>query len=295
MLAGPTASGKTAAAIKIARHFNTEIISADSRQLYREMSIGTAVPSEDELRLVKHHFIHSISIKQLYDVSSYEKSALELLDELFKKHRLVVLTGGSGLFIDAVCHGLDNIPEISMEIRQKVQKQYVQGGIDSLQQILSNLDPEYYQVVDKQNPRRLQRAIEVCFQTGKPFSFFRKRLAQPRDFDTIWTALKLDRKELINRINLRVEKMMENGLMAEVSSLYQWKDINALNTVGYKELFGYLDGQYDLEEAVDRVKLNTRRYAKRQMTWFRKNKSYKWFHPDELEALIAYAESRVLD
>lgn len=295
MLAGPTASGKTAAAIKIARHFNTEIISADSRQIYREMSIGTAVPSEDELRLVKHHFIHSISINQNYDVSSYEKSALELLDVLFKKHRLVLLTGGSGLFIDAVCHGLDNIPEISMEIRQKVQKQYVQGGIDSLQQVLSNLDPEYYQVVDKQNPRRLQRAIEVCFQTGKPFSFFRKRLAQPRDFETIWTALKLDRKELINRINLRVEKMMEDGLLAEVSSLYQWKDLNALNTVGYKELFGYLDGQYDLEEAVDRVKLNTRRYAKRQMTWFRKNKTYKWFHPDELEALIAYAESRVLD
>ncbi len=295
MLAGPTASGKTAAAIKIARHFNTEIISADSRQIYREMSIGTAVPSEDELRLVKHHFIHSISINQNYDVSSYEKSALELLDVLFKKHRLVLLTGGSGLFIDAVCHGLDNIPEISMEIRQKVQKQYVQGGIDSLQQVLSNLDPEYYQVVDKQNPRRLQRAIEVCFQTGKPFSFFRKRLAQPRDFETIWTALKLDRKELINRINLRVEKMMEDGLLAEASSLYQWKDLNALNTVGYKELFGYLDGQYDLEEAVDRVKLNTRRYAKRQMTWFRKNKTYKWFHPDELEALIAYAESRVLD
>ncbi len=294
VLAGPTASGKTDAAIKIAQYFGTEIISADSRQFYKEMAIGTAVPSRAQLEAVPHHFIQNRSVHKPYDIASYEQEVLSLLKRKFQEHRLMVLTGGSGLYIDAICLGIDNMPEVSNEVRQRVQALYDREGIAGMQRTLQSLDPKYYAVVDRQNPRRLQRAIEVCYATGKAFSFFRKRQTQNRDFDVIWLALSVERIELINRINLRVERMMKEGLVEEARKLHPYKHLPALNTVGYKELFAYFDQQTDLEEAVEQIKVNTRQYAKRQMTWFRKNKGYQWFSPNSHDEMIGVVR-RVLD
>lgn len=294
VLAGPTASGKTAAAIKLAQHFNTVVVSADSRQCYKEMHIGTAVPSQDELKAVKQYFIQNRSVHQTYDVATYEQDVLALLDQLFVEQRLVLLSGGSGLFIDAVCHGIDNIPETSEETRLKVQSIYDTNGLTGLQQHLQKLDPKYYDVVDKRNPRRLQRALEVCLQTGKTFSFYRKRQTRARNFEVVWLALEVDRTELINRINLRVEQMMANGLLEEARKLHPHKNLNALKTVGYQELFDYFDGKSSLEEGIEAIKVNTRRYAKRQMTWFRKNKAYTWFKPTDIEAMIDKIEKSML-
>jgi tRNA dimethylallyltransferase len=294
VLAGPTASGKTATAVKLAQHFNTVVVSADSRQCYKEMKIGTAVPSSTELKAVKHYFIQNRSIHQAYDVATYEQDVLALLDKLFVQHRVVLLSGGSGLFIDAVCHGIDNIPETDEKVRTRVQNIYDTAGLAGLQQHLQRLDPKYYEIVDKRNPRRLQRALEVCLQTGKTFTFYRKRQTQARNFEVIWLALEVDRTELINRINMRVEQMMANGLLEEARKLYSFKHLNALQTVGYQEFFDYFDHRCSMEEAIENVKTNTRRYAKRQMTWFRKNKSYSWFKPTEIEAMIGKIENSML-
>ncbi|MDP2236191.1 MAG: tRNA (adenosine(37)-N6)-dimethylallyltransferase MiaA [Bacteroidales bacterium] len=293
VIAGPTASGKTSVAIQLAKHFNTEIVSADSRQFYREMSIGTAVPSKKQLEECKHHFIQHISIKRKYDVGAYEKDALTLLDELFKSHDVVVLTGGSGLFIDAVCRGLDNIPDISLEVRNKVTELFDSKGIVGLLESLTKLDPAYYDIVDKQNPRRLQRALEVCFQTGLTYSYYRKRETKSRKFDVIWTALLVDRMDLINRINHRVEDMMAAGQVEEAKKLFPHRHLNALNTVGYQELFDYFEGKCTITEAVENIKVNTRQYAKRQMTWFRKNKDYHWLFPTDTVGLINYVSDRI--
>ncbi len=294
VLAGPTASGKTVTAIKLAQHFKTEIISADSRQFYREMRIGTAVPSEAELAAAPHHFIRHRSIAQAYDVAAYENDVLTLLNEKFQTNRILILTGGSGLFIDAVCLGLDNMPETSAGVRQKVNDIYQTEGLEGLREQLRKVDPTYYKNVDKMNPRRMQRALEVYYQSGHPVSFFRKRQVQARDFEVIRLALQTDRLQLINNINLRVERMLAQGLLSEAKALYSHRSHNALNTVGYKELFAYFDKQLSLEEAVEQIKINTRRYAKRQMTWLRKNKDYQWFKPDELSDMIRYVEG-VLD
>lgn len=293
VLAGPTASGKTSMAIRLAQHYHTEIVSADSRQFYREMRIGTAAPTDVELASVPHHFIRQLSVDEPYDVARYESEALALISKLHEKHQMVVLTGGSGLFIDAVCMGLDNIPETSAEVRNKVNRLFQQQGLQGLQLMLSQLDPVYYKVVDKRNPRRLQRAIEVCLQTGNPYSFYRKRQAQPRPFSVIWTALEVERTELINRINLRVEHMLSMGLLDEVRSLYPYRHLNALNTVGYQELFRYLDKTSGLEDAISDIKVNTRQYAKRQMTWFRKNKQYQWFDPAAFDRIVAFADQQM--
>jgi tRNA dimethylallyltransferase len=291
VLAGPTASGKTSTAIQLAGHYNTVIVSADSRQCYKEMRIGTAVPSQAELKAVKHYFIQNRSVHQAFDVASYEQDVLALLDKLFVQHRVVLLSGGSGLFIDAVCHGIDNIPETSVDTRARVQNIYDIEGMAGLQKRLQQLDPGYYEVVDKHNPRRLQRALEVCLQTGKTFSFYRKRQTHTRNFEVIWLALEVNRTELINRINLRVEQMMANSLLEEARKLHPLKNLNALKTVGYQELFDYFDDKNSLEEAIEAIKVNTRRYAKRQMTWFRKNKSYNWFKPTDIEGMIAKIEN----
>lgn len=291
VLAGPTASGKTAAAIKLAQHFNTVVFSADSRQCYKEMNIGTAVPSRAELKAIKHYFVQNRSVNEPYDVASYEEDVLALLDKLFVQHRVVLLSGGSGLFIDAVCHGIDNIPETSMDTRARVQNIYDTEGLAGLQKSLQQLDPGYYEIVDKSNPRRLQRALEVCLQTGKTFTFYRKRQTRARNFEVIWLALEVDRTELINRINLRVEQMMANGLLEEARKLHPLKHLNALKTVGYQELFDFFDRKCSMEEAVEYIKTNTRRYAKRQMTWFRKNKSYSWFKPTDTEGMLAKIEN----
>ena len=286
VLAGPTASGKTATAIKLAKAFDAEIISADSRQFYKELSIGTAAPTAEELAQVKHHFVHNLSIEDKYDVADYERDVLNYLKEYFKTKNVAIMTGGSGLFIDAVCNGLDSIPDISDEIRTKVTKMLDEGGLEALQKEVEKVDNDYFKIVDKQNPRRLQRALEVYYQTGKPYSTFRQRNFAKRDFNIIKLAILWDRDKLIERINKRVDLMMEQGLLDEVKSVYPKRHLNSLNTVGYKELFDYLDGKCSLEQAVEQIKINTRQYAKRQMTWLRKNNDYQWFTIEEIDMII---------
>ncbi len=285
VIAGPTASGKTAFSIELAKALNTVILSADSRQFYKEMSIGTAAPTVEELLQVKHYFIHNISIEDKYDVADYEREALALLDELFKTHEAVVLTGGSGLFIDAVCNGIDEMPDVLPEVREKVEKLFQEGGINALSNEVQRLDPEYFAIVDKQNPRRLQRALEICHQTGKTFTSFRQGNATKRDFNIVKYALLWNRQALIERIDKRVDMMMEQGLLEEAKSLYPKRELNALNTVGYKELFAYFDGQCTLAEAIEQIKIHTRQYAKRQMTWLRRDTSYKWITPEETKEM----------
>lgn len=286
VLAGPTASGKTATAIKLAKALDAEIISADSRQFYKELSIGTAAPTAEELSQVKHHFVHNLSIEDKYDVADYEKDVLSFLKQYFKTKDIAIMTGGSGLFIDAVCNGLDEMPDISEEVRNRVTKMLEADGIEGLQREVERVDNDYFQVVDKQNPRRLQRALEVYYQTGKPYSTFRQRNVAKRDFDIVKLAILWDRDKLIERINLRVDMMMQQGLLDEVKSVYPKRHLNSLNTVGYKELFDYLDGKCTLEQAVEQIKINTRQYAKRQMTWLRKNSDYQWFTVDEVDGIF---------
>ena len=293
VIAGPTASGKTATAIQVAKALGTEIISADSRQFYKELPIGTAAPTKEEQYEVQHHMIHNLNVEDKYDVADYENDVLALIKKLFINHDTVVLTGGSGLFIDAVCKGLDSIPDISDEVRNKVNKLYEEGGLFALQNEVQRLDPEYYNIVDKYNPRRLQRAVEVCYQTGLTYSSFRNNTAKVRDFKIIKVALLWDRNELISRINLRVEKMVSEGLLEEAKAMCPKRHLNSLNTVGYKELFEHFDGKATLNEAIEHIKINTRQYAKRQMTWLRKNNDYQWFTIDEIPEMINYIKSTI--
>lgn len=288
VVTGPTASGKTSTAIKIAKTLGTEIISADSRQFYKELPIGTAAPTKSELNEVQHHMVHILNIDDKYDVADYERDVLLLLKHLFLKHNVVVISGGSGLFIDAVCNGLDSIPDISENNRKSVNDLYENGGLIALQSELQRLDPEYYNIVDKQNPRRLQRALEVCYQTNLPYSSFRKNTSKVRDFKIIKIALLWERNELISRINQRVEQMVSDGLVDEARSVYHKRHLNSLNTVGYKELFQYFDGNVSLDEAIENIKISTRQYAKRQMTWLRKNNDYQCFKIDELDKMIDF-------
>lgn len=276
VVAGPTASGKTSYSIQLAQKIGTVILSADSRQFYKEMSIGTAAPTEDELRQVKHYFVHHISIEDKYDVADYERDAISLLNQLFKQYESVILTGGSGLFIDAVCNGIDPMPDVEPEIREKVENLLREGGLKAMQDEVKRLDPEYFALVDQQNPRRLQRCLEICYQTGNTFTSFRQRQTFQRDFEIEKYALFWNREELIRRIDLRVDLMMKQGLLDEALLLYPKRQLNALNTVGYKELFEYFDGRCTLKEAVEQIKIHTRQYAKRQMTWLRKDNSYRW-------------------
>lgn len=291
VIAGPTASGKTATAIKVAKALGTEIISADSRQFYKELPIGTAAPTNEELSEVQHYMVHNLNVEDKYDVADYENDVLSLLKKLFINHDAVVLTGGSGLFIDAVCKGLDSIPDISEETRNKVDNLYREGGLTALQNEVQRLDPEYYNIVDKCNPRRLQRAVEVCYQTGLTYSSFRNNTAKVRDFKIIKVALLWERNELISRINLRVENMILEGLLEEARAMLPKRHLNSLNTVGYKELFEYFDGKVTFNEAVEQIKIDTRQYAKRQMTWLRKNNDYQWFTIDEIPEMINYIKT----
>ncbi len=286
VIAGPTASGKTAFAIEMAKRLGTVILSADSRQFYKEMRIGTAAPTPEELLQVKHYFIHNISVEEKYDVADYERDALQLLDALFETHENVILAGGSGLFIDAVCNGIDEMPDVQPEVREKVENLLKKGGIDALSDEVQRLDPEYFAIVDKRNPRRLQRALEVCYQTGKPFSSFRSGNAVRRDFAICKYALLWERQQLIERIDKRVDLMMEQGLLEEAKRLYPKRHLNALNTVGYKELFAYFDGKCSLAEAVEQIKIHTHQYAKRQMTWLRRDGGYRWVRPNEMGAML---------
>lgn len=290
VVAGPTASGKTALAIQLAQHYKTEIISADSRQFYKELPVGTAAPSVYEQNQVKHHFVENISIHEPFDVATYEIKVLKLLAQLFENHDIVILSGGSGLFIDAVCKGLDDLPESTIEIRNKVQAIYDVEGISGLQDRLKILDPEYFEKMDAQNPRRLQRALEVCMQSGNTYTSFRTGSPKERHFHIIKIAIQAERNELIDRINRRVDAMMANGLLDEVMGLLEHRHLNALNTVGYSELFNFLNGECTLEQAIEKIKINTRRYAKRQMTWFRKKDDYAWFSRDAIDLIVAFVD-----
>jgi tRNA dimethylallyltransferase len=279
-IVGPTAIGKTTLSIKLANAFNTEIISADSRQFFKEMSIGTAAPTPSELVQAKHHFIHHKSIEDDYNVGAFEKDAILLLEELFKTHDIVIMVGGSGLYVDAVIHGLDNFPKADPTIREELNKQLETEGLELLQEKLKTLDPESYKNIAIDNPKRVIRALEICMGSGFPYSSFLNKEKEKRTFKTISIGLTADRKLIYNRINHRVDIMMENGLLDEVKRLNHKKHLNALNTVGYKELFRYLEGDWSLEFAVSEIKKNSRRFAKRQLTWFRKNENVFWFEYD---------------
>jgi tRNA dimethylallyltransferase len=289
---GPTASGKTAMAIALAKHFDAEIVSADSRQFFKEMTIGTAAPTPFELAAAPHHFIGNLSIKDTYTVGHYEVEAIAKIDALFKKNRFVILTGGSGLYIDAVINGLDAFPATDPAVREKLNQLLAEEGIETLQKTLQKADPDYYQKVDIQNPQRMIRALEVSLSTGKPYSSFLNKTPQKRNFTPIIIGLNTDREKLYQRINQRVDNMLKLGLEAEVKSLMPYRELNALQTVGYREWFDYFDGKTSREEVMESIKQNTRRYAKRQLTWFRRYDA-KWFDVNEKEtAVINYIEEK---
>ena len=291
VVSGPTAIGKTALSLDIAKKYNSEIISCDSRQFFKEMSIGTAVPSKDELEEVKHHFIQNMSIADTYSVGKFERDALSKIEELHKSSNIVVMVGGSGLYIDAVCRGLDDFPTVSKELRDELNNRCKTEGIEVIANELQLIDPEYHKIVDKLNPHRIVRALEIYKASGKTFTSFRIRQQQQRNFKIVKVILSRDREELYQRINKRVDIMLEQGLLEEVKSVYQYKDNNALQTVGYKELFAHLDGEISLEFAISEIKKNTRRYAKRQMTWFRRDSETVFFNPEEPKTVFSYLEN----
>ncbi|MAZ26075.1 MAG: tRNA (adenosine(37)-N6)-dimethylallyltransferase MiaA [Cytophagaceae bacterium] len=274
---GPTAIGKTALSIKLAQHYNTEIVSADSRQFFKEMKIGTAVPDEDELAAARHHFIQHISIQDDYNVGIFEQEAIHKLDKLFKEHATVILVGGSGLYVNAVLYGLDDFPEVKAGVREELSRKLENEGLEPLRQMLKNLDPEHYKRVDLDNPQRVVRALEVCVSSGMPYSSFLAKNMVKRDFDFVQVGLTAKRELIYDRINRRVDLMMQHGLEAEAKKLYSQRNLNALQTVGYRELFAYFDHKISRAEAIEEIKKNTRRFAKRQLTWYRKDDSIHWF------------------
>ena len=286
ILLGPTGVGKTNLSILIANHFHAEIISCDSRQIYREMSIGTAVPVPSQLSEVPHHFIHSHTIFEPYNAARFESEVLALLETLFARHRVVVMTGGSMLYIDALCKGIDDLPDIDPELRATLQERMKLEGIEQLRAELKLLDPVYYHEVDLQNPVRIIHALEICYTTGKTFSSQRTKPSKQRPFHVLKIGLNRDRTVLYDRINQRVDEMMVAGLEQEARRLLPYRDLNTLNTVGYRELFDYLDGHLTLGEAVEKIKANSRKYARKQLTWFRKDPDIHWFHPDQKEEIF---------
>ena len=289
---GPTAIGKTKLAIELAQYYKTEILSADSRQFFKEMNIGTAVPSIVDLAAAKHHFIQHKSIHDPYSVGDFEKEAIALLDELFQRHDVVILVGGSGLYVDAITKGLDNFPQVNQEIRENLNKELQTKGVTALQEQLKSLDLDYYNKVDIQNPHRLIRALEICISTGKTYSSFLNNEKTKRSFKVLSVGINAERESIYKRINERVDLMIENGLINEVKALIEYKHLNALQTVGYKELFNYFDGLWDLEFAISEIKKNTRRFAKRQLTWFKKTESILWVdYRDDVATIISKIES----
>ncbi len=288
VVVGPTAIGKTALAIELAKTYQTEIISADSRQFFREMNIGTAKPSLEELAMAPHHFINSHSVETLFSTGDFEMAALKLIENLFEIHNVLIMVGGSGLYIDAICKGLDEMPEIDLNIREQLNQQFAIEGIEKIRLQLAYLDPEYFEKVDQSNPQRMIRGLEVVLSTGKKLSSFLTSSKKERPFNIVKIGLNTDRALLYERINHRVDVMMEAGLLQEVESLLPYRSYNALNTVGYSEIFGFLDGKTDLISAVAMIKQNTRRFAKRQLTWFRRDADTSWFAPNETEKIRSY-------
>ena len=288
VITGPTAVGKTALCLDIAQHFGIPIINADSRQIYKELKIGTASPTNEQMMQVPHYFVGSLSLNDYYSASLFEQQVLEILSREFREHDFALMAGGSMMYIDAVCDGIDDIPTVDDETRETLKKRLADEGLEALVEELKKLDPEYYEIVDRQNPRRVVHGLEICLMTGKTYTSFRKREKKKRPFRIIKIGLNRPREELYERINQRVDLMMHQGLLAEAKALYPMRQMNALNTVGYKELFDYLDGRWSLEEAVERIKGNTRRYARKQLTWYKKDEQIHWFHPDEKEQIINY-------
>lgn len=293
VIVGPTAVGKTELCLKLAKKFNSEIISCDSRQFYREMNLGTAKPSQEELDQVPHHLIDSHSIFEEYDVKQYESDVLAILDKLYQKSNMVLLTGGSGMYADIITQGMDSIPDISPKIREEVIRLYQQNGLEWLQNQVSIHDPIYFAQVDRQNPQRLMRALEVCLGTQQPYSNFRQKKKVERPFVSIKIGLDRDREELYQRIDDRMDQMIEKGLFEEAESLFPYRNLNALQTVGYTEIFDFMEGVYDRVEAIRLLKRNSRRYAKRQMTWFRKDPEIQWFHPDQFNQIIDFISAQM--
>lgn len=281
VITGPTAVGKTALCLDVAKHFNIPIINADSRQIYRELKIGTAAPTEEQLRQVRHYFVGTLGLTDYYSASMYEQQVMNLLNELFKTSDYALLSGGSMMYIDAVCHGIDDIPTVDDDTRALMKRRLAEEGLENLCEELRRIDPEHYAVVDRKNPRRVVHALEICHMTGKTYTSFRKNEQKKRDFRMIKIGLNRQREELYNRINLRVDQMINDGLPDEASHLLPYRAANALNTVGYKEMFAYLDGTWTLEEAIERMKGNTRRYARKQLTWFKRDPLMKWFEPEQ--------------
>ena len=288
VITGPTAVGKTALCLDIAQHFGIPIINADSRQIYKELKIGTASPTSEQLQLVPHYFVGSLSLTDYYSASLFEQQVLEILSRQFREHDFALMAGGSMMYIDAVCDGIDDIPTVDDVTRETLKRRLAEEGLEALVEQLKELDPEYYEIVDRQNPRRVVHGLEICLMTGKTYTSFRKREKKERPFRIVKIGLNRPREELYDRINQRVDQMMQQGLLDEAKALYPMRQMNALNTVGYKELFDYLDGRWPLEEAVERIKGNTRRYARKQLTWYKKDPQIRWFHPDEKEQIISY-------
>jgi len=286
VITGPTAVGKTALTIELAQHYGIPIINADSRQIYRELKIGTAAPSDEQLQQAPHLFVGTKSIDDYYNASLYEQEVLSYIKE--SSSPIELLSGGSMMYIDAVCNGIDDIPTVREDIREEMKRRYKEEGLEALCEELKRLDPEHYAIVDRQNYRRVIHALEICHQTGKTYTSFRTQQKKERPFHIIKIGLNRDREELYQRINQRVDQMMADGLLDEVKGLVEKRHTNALNTVGYKELFDYLDGRWPLEEAVERIKGNTRRYARKQLTWYKRDEDMRWFHPDDIQDILNY-------
>ena len=296
VITGPTAVGKTALCLGIAKHYDIPIINADSRQIYRDMRIGTASPTESQLAEVKHFLVGKLNLTDYYSASMFEQDVLEILKQQFSgpdSKNIALLTGGSMMYIDAVCNGIDDIPTIEDEVRENLKKRLEQEGLERLCEELRLLDPEYYNIVDKKNTRRVIHGLEICYQTGKTYTSFRKRDKKERPFNIIKIALNREREELYCRINKRVDQMIEEGFIDEARALYGQRELNSLNTVGYKELFDHFDGIYSLEEAIEHIKGNTRRYARKQLTWFKRDPEVKWFHPDNVDEIINYISQQI--
>ncbi|MBR5802085.1 MAG: tRNA (adenosine(37)-N6)-dimethylallyltransferase MiaA [Alistipes sp.] len=293
VIAGPTGSGKTDLSIRVARHYHCPIISTDSRQFYRGIPIGTAQPTAEELQMAEHHFIADRELKDDFNSGAYETEALSRLEELFQKHDIVVAVGGSGLYIKALCEGMDDLPEVDPRLREELNTRCKAEGVEALAEELRRLDPDFYEVVDRKNPARVVRALEICISTGKTYSSLRSGVKRQRPFNIIKIAVNMDREVLYERIDLRVDKMVQAGLYDEALKVYPLRELNALQTVGYREWFDHFDGKISREEAIKLIKRNSRRYAKRQLTWFRADKDFEWFEPSETEKILEYIDSKI--
>ena len=286
VLIGPTGVGKTELSLSIAEHFGTCIVSSDSRQLYADLKIGTAAPTPEQLARVKHHFVGTLQLTDYYSAAQYEAEVMSKLEELFQKNDVVVLTGGSMMYVDAICKGIDDIPTVDKDTRELMMQKYEMEGLEKLCAELKLLDPEYYQIVDLKNPKRVIHALEICYMTGKTYTSFRTQSTKERPFRIIKIGLTREREELYDRINRRVDEMMKDGLLEEARSVYAYKHLNSLNTVGYKEMFQYMDGEWTLDFAIEKIKQNSRIYSRKQMTWFKRDKDITWFHPDQQKEIM---------